>query len=98
MSEEKNASREIKIPLRVLLWILPIIFGSGAAYLVVKEAPQAQAALELTVTDHNRRLGEHDTKIAVFGTDLAHIKGSVDRIERAITRSSWRDRRRPATP
>ncbi len=84
MSGEGNG-KVMAISTNMARWLLPIVFGSGIAWAIVRELPKKQAQTAILVNNHEKRL-------SLVEKDIDYIKKGVDDIKAAMLHSPpWRE-------
>lgn len=79
------------ISLNLMRWILPIVFGSGIAYAIVRDVPKNQAAMAAKIEESERKLAaaearmtkieaESETNRKLLEKDMSYIKTALDEI------------------
>lgn len=84
MSGETANGKTMTISLSVLRWILPIVFGSGIAYALVKDMPAKQEANSKKIEVHSNKIVDADKRISLVEKDIGYILGGIEDIKEAM--------------
>ena len=76
----------------LMRWILPIAFGGGIAYAMVKDLPKEQKRLSAKQDAQAVTLNNHDKKISLIERDIKYILDGINDIKGSIRRRRGRSR------
>ncbi len=74
------------ISFNVMKWILPIVFGSGIAYALLKDLPGKQEANTMSIAAHDKEIGSNEKRISLVEKDITYIRSGIDDIIAAMSR------------
>ena len=73
-------------------WILPIAFGGGIAWAMVRDIPKEQEKLSEKQESQAVTLNDHDKKISLIERDIKYILDGINDIKGSMRRSRGRSR------
>ena len=68
----------------LMRWVLPIVFGGGIAWAMVRDLPKEQERLSAKQETQAVTLNAHDKKIALIEQNIGHILTGIKEIKRRI--------------
>lgn len=103
MPGESGNGKKMTISFNVMRWLLPIVFGSGIAWAMVKDVPKNQAAMAVKIAESEKKVAAAEVRMAKIeaeseknrelnAKDMSYIKTALDeiRIEVFLLRGRWR--------